>query len=103
MVDMWKLFRKKFGQRIRHSKVWEEISVQMCECGHDFTAAQCKSQMGDLLKRFKEIVDGGKKSGNGAQEDFEFYNKLSAILGKTAYTKPRVVMSFGSSNVVRRR
>ena len=79
----------KFNSLKVHKRIWCDIAKEMSMKGYDVTTEQCENKWKAIRRKFREMVDHNRKTGNDRQT-CPFQDELDAIYG----TKENVNPSF---------
>ena len=57
---------------VRNTVVFNKIAQELLQKGYQRDAKQCREKLKQLKKKYKEVVDGLRRSGAGVDSDDEF-------------------------------
>ena len=97
LIDTWSQdsIQKQLHGTKRNDNVFAQIVNTLAKRGYHRTAQQCRAKIKSLKKRYKEIADRLRKSGEGRESDaddvpadFPFFEDIDAVMGGRASVSP---------------
>ncbi|XP_069103545.1 uncharacterized protein [Argopecten irradians] len=90
---------EKFLSSKAHDTLWNEISSEMKRKNTNVTKIQLINKWKNLKKKYKEVIDKNKKTGN-ARVTWKFYEEFNEIYGNKASTHPSYCIDTSNTNPV---
>ena len=93
LIDTWRHdnFQKQLHGAKQNDNVFAQVMNTLAKRGYHRTAQQCCAKIKSLKKRYKEITDRLRKSGEGRESDadnvpadFPFFEDIDAVMGGRA-------------------
>ena len=97
LIDSWSQdsIQKQLHGAKRNDNVFTQIVDTLAKCGYQRTSQQCRAKIKALKKKYKEIADRLRKSGEGRESDvdevpadFPFFDDIDAVMGRRASVSP---------------
>lgn len=99
LLEIWsdEQVQKKLKKGEKKTALWRNISQKLSAMGYgEKTADQCKVKIKNLIAKYRKVKDANRKSGNGTDNTFPFFDLMDGILGTRAASDPPIIVDSGA-------
>ena len=97
LVKLWgdERVQAKLRTPAKKKPIFDTIAVKLSDLGYHKTGTQCQTKIKNMVSKYRKVKDTNRKSGNGADDSFVFFDEFDSILGTRVASDPPNIIDSG--------